>query len=200
MSNLLKKALFISLAVVAVPLAGRAEDLNEIFKRVNDLIAQKNYPKALDELGWAKKEIEKMNSNAVQTYLPDSLGGFTGGKTTVNNAMGMMNIERPYTKGDATVKVSLVGGSGGGAMGGLAAMGKMAAMFGGGEGQETVRIQGRTAMLKTSSAEPELQIFLDSGSVLTFNAESGMSGTDLKAMAEAMKLDDLDKYLRGQAG
>lgn len=179
-----------------------AEELDAIFKRVTELVEQKNYPKALEELTWARKEIEKMNSGSVKNFFPDSLSGYTGGKAEVNNAMGFMNIERTYSKSNKSVRVSLTGGSGGGGgLGGLAQLGKMAAMFGGQEGQDTFRIGGRTAVLNNQEGSaPQLQVFLDSGSVLTLDADDGVPASDLRAMANEIKIDDLDKYLRGQAG
>lgn len=182
-----------------VPAVSRAEDINEIFKRVNELVAKKNYPKALEELTWAKKEIEKMNSSSITTFFPDSLAGFTGEKAEVSNALGMMNVERRYTKGEKALKLSLTGGGPAGALGGLAGLGKMAAMFGGQAGQDTFRVQGRTAMLRDEAGSAELQLFLDSGSMLTLSGEESVSGADLKAVAEALKIEDLDNYLRGQA-
>lgn len=182
-----------------------AEDLNQIFKKVNELIASKNYPKALEELGWAKKEIEKQHLNQLRSYLPDELAGFSGQKFESNSALGFTAIERTYQKsGDpAQIKVSLSGGSGGteAAFGNLAALGKMAAMMGGEGGQETIRVAGRTATLKADegSNSAELTVFLDSGSVLKFEMDNGSKVETLKSLAEAVKINDLDTYLKGQA-
>jgi hypothetical protein len=74
----------------------------------------------------------------------------------------------------------------------------MAAMFGGEAGQDTFRLQGRTAMLRDDGGAPELQVFLDSGSILTLSGDNA-TGAELRGMAEALKLDALDSYLRGQA-
>lgn len=173
-----------------------AEDLNQIFSRVNEFVAKKNYPKALEELQWAKKEIEKLNNSSLTGFLPDEVAGYTGSKAEINSAMGFMNIERTYTKGEASIKLAIQGTSGGGAggMGGLAALGKMAAMFGGEEGQETIRIQGRTSTVK----EDEITIFMDSGAVIQIRNAGAAPASDLKAIADALKLNDIDTYMRGQ--
>jgi hypothetical protein len=191
-------AVVCAFAFVASPTVSHAEDINEIFKRVNEFVTQKNYPKALEELNWAKKEIEKMNSSSLTSFFPDSLAGFTGAKAEVSNALGMTNISRRYSKGEKSVNVSLTGGGPAGALGGLAGIGKMAAMFGGEAGQDTFRLQGRTAMLRDDGGAPELQVFLDSGSILTLSGDNA-TGAELRGMAEALKLDALDSYLRGQA-
>ena len=74
----------------------------------------------------------------------------------------------------------------------------MAAMFGGEAGQDTIRIQGRTAMLRAEEGSPELQLFLDSGSILSLTGSDGATAAELKAITEAIKIDALDNYLRGQ--
>ncbi|MBN8549031.1 MAG: hypothetical protein J0M12_06930 [Deltaproteobacteria bacterium] len=192
------------LALALLPASVRAEDINAIFKKVNDLIAAKNYSKALEELGWAQKELEKMNITQVQSFFPDSLAGFTGSKFEANSALGMTNIEREYSKGSEQIKIALsgssAGGAGAGGLGGLAAFGRMAAMMGGGQGQDTFRISGRTASLQNADGgSPQLQVFLDSGSVLTLEGQNGTTGDSLKSVAEALKINELDNYLRGQS-
>ena len=187
-----------ALISVMVPAFGKAEDLNEIFKRVQEFAAQKNYPKALEELAWARKELEKLNSSSMTSFFPDTLNGYTGEKPQVSNALGMTTIERRYKKSESAVKLSIVSGGAGGAFGGLAEIGKMAAMFGGQPGQDTTRIQGRTAILQENGGYPEMQVFLDSGAVLTISGEDGVDGSVLTSMAEALKLSDIDTYLRGQ--
>lgn len=177
-----------------------AEDVNAIFKKVNDLISAQNYSKALDELKWASKEIEKLHAEKLKTFLPDSVAGFTGDKVQAANALGITSIERNYRQGGSSVKISLtnMGGAAGGAgMGGLAQLGQMAAMFGGTSGIDTFRIQGRTATLENRDQGGDLTVYLDSGSVLKLESSTGVKGDTLKGIAEALKLDDLDKYLKG---
>jgi hypothetical protein len=204
----MKKLLLIAALLISfAPVSSRAEDINTIFRKVNDLITAKNYTKALEELGWAQKEIEKMNLTQIQSFFPDTLAGFTGAKFEANSALGMSNLERQYTKagGTESIKLSLSGsasgGSGAGGLGGLAAFGRMAAMMGGqGAGKDTFRISGRTAQLENEDAgSPQLTVFLDSGSVLSLEASNGTNADTLRSVAEALKINDLDNYLRGQS-
>jgi len=177
-----------------------AEDINEIFTKVNEQVTKKNYAKALEELGWARKELEKLHRERVQSFFPNQLGDFTGGKFEANSALGFTNIERTYSKGENTLRLSLSGESGGGqGLGGLAALGKMAAMFGQQSGQESLRIAGRTATLsqQEGSDSAELMIFLESGSMLKLEQSSGAQGSALKALAEKIDLAGLDGYLKG---
>lgn len=179
-----------------------AEDLNKIFENVNTFIEKKNYTKALEELNWAKNEIGKMHITAIKGFFPDTLAGFTGDKAKSNNVMGMTNVERTYKGTAGQVKVSLVGGTKGGAMGGLAGLGRMAAMMGGQNGQESLRIAGQTATLNTKSSRPELSVFLESGGILKVEGLKGITGDNsaqLKTVAEAIQIAELNKYLSGAA-
>lgn len=187
------------LVLAALLLSSRtviAEDLKTILNKVEQLSSEGNYSKALEELSWAKKELETQYLAKLSTFLPETIGELKGGKVESNSAMGFTNVSRTYTGGSNSVKVQIQGGSAGGAQagfGGLAALGQMAAMFGGQNGQATMRINGRTATSNT--AKGELTVFLEGGSMLTLQKESG--SPDLKAVAEAMKLDEIEKFIKG---
>jgi hypothetical protein len=177
----------------------RAEELDPIFTKVKTLVSSGDYSKALEELKWASKEIEKLNAKKIETFFPDSLNGFTGSKINTGGALGMTNIERTYMKGKDGFQIALtnLGSAAGGALGGLAQLGSMAAMFGGQNGIESVRINGRTAQLDSTGSEPKLTLFLDGGSMLNVEGKGAVKTEDLKAAIEAMKIDDLEKYLKG---
>lgn len=190
-------ALFCVLFLVT---SARGEDLNAIFKRVNDLVAAKNYSKAMDELDWAKKEIEKMHMARVEEFFPGSLSGFNGQKFDTNSVLGFTNIERNYVQGKKTVKLSLTGGTGAGgsALAGFAQLGRMAAMMGGsGSGNEALRIQGRTAMMESVAGSASVTVILDSGSFLKLESKDEVTSEQLKSMVDGIKIDELDTYLKG---
>ena len=195
-SKLLLSILSSAAFVLSVVQPVAAEELAELMKRVQDFAAEGNYAKAMDELSWVQKELEKMHLKKVEEYFPGEVAGYTGGEFSPNAAMGMSNLERVYSKEGEQVKVSLTGSSGSGnPLGGLAGLGKMAAMMGAqGTGMNTFRVDGRTASLN-EQGNPELTVFLDSGSILQF---SGGSAASLKSMAEAFNVGKLDNYLRGQ--
>ncbi|NMC62640.1 MAG: hypothetical protein GYA55_05660 [SAR324 cluster bacterium] len=179
-----------------------AEDINAIFKRVNEFVEKKNYAKAMEELDWAKKEIEKMHVTRVQEFFPDTLGGMKGEKFDSNSMLGFNNVERDYIEGKKKVSVSLTGGTGQGAaaaLGGLAQLGRMAAMFGGGQpGTETLRIHDRTAIVEsTGNNVASVTIMLDSGAILKLESSDGIKADQLKNMAEGIKIEELDSYLKG---
>lgn len=175
----------------------QADELSDIFKKVQELAEKQNFPKALEELAWAKQDLEKKNTSKLQTFLPDQILGYKGGKTEANFALGMMNVEKPYSNDQGSINVSITGGSAGGGagLGGLAQIGKMAALMGAQNGQETVRIAGRTATLElTDETNASLSIFLDSGSILKIE---GAPAETLKNFAGAIKIDAIDSYLKG---
>ncbi|MCB0337865.1 MAG: hypothetical protein KDD62_16220, partial [Bdellovibrionales bacterium] len=134
-------------------------------------------------------------------FFPDKLGNLSGEQFSPNTALGITNLERSYSDGSNKVKLSLTGGSaGGGAFGGLAGIGRMAAMFQGQTpGQETFRIDGRTANLNTQNeTRPELTVFMENGSIISLKTMNGAVKPDeLKTMAEGLKLEQLDSYLKG---
>ena len=185
---------------IRIPTA-TAEDLDTIFGRVKQYAEAKNYTKALDELAWARKELETANMTRVQELFPAEVNGLKAGEFKSNNALGFVNIERSYAGGGGQqITVELTSGTSGAAgasLGGLAQIGKMAAMMGGDMNSNTMRIAGRTASLSIAGSNPELSIFLDSGSVLKLTGAAKTDSATLRKFAEAMKLDDLDNYLRG---
>lgn len=177
-----------------------AEDLTVIFKKVGELVEQKNYPGAISELSWAKEELEKLHQARLKEILPGDVEGFKGNEPEVQSALGFTTLEREYVKGEQTITLSLSGGSGGEAMGGLAGLAKMGMMMGGSQpGMNKVRIGSLTGSLNTSDS-PELTVFLDSGSIVQLRSGDGVKGDFLKKFAEALKLAELDSYLKGAKG
>lgn len=175
-----------------------AEDINEVFKKVNEYVQAKNYPKAMEELSWAQKELEKLHQARLSELLPAEVEGFKGGDTQVQQMMGFSNIEREYTNGDKSIRVAITGTGGTEGMGGLAGIAKMGMMMGATQsGRDQFRIAGRTASLDTTDGSPELSVFLESGSILQLSADEGIDGAALKKFAEALKVADLDSYLKG---
>lgn len=189
---------------VSVPFKSGAEDLDSIFKRVDEFMTAKKYPKALEELAWARKEIEKQHNQQLQAYFPETLLDYKGDKINSNGALGFLSVDREYKKGESTLKVSLSGTSGGdaaGGLGGLAAFGKMAALMQNqAPGNETVRVAGKTATLNinTDSKSGDMSIFLDSGAILRIEMPDNASADTIKKAADALQIEALDKYLLGQ--
>lgn len=192
---------FFALAISALFLSSSvlAEDVKEVLDRVNTLYKEGNYSKALEELEWARKEIEKSNSKSLATLLPDELAGLKGDKAETSSALGITNIERSYSDSkNQKVKVTLTQtGGAGGAMGGLAGLGQMAAMFGAQSGQDVFRIDGMTASMEGEGEGAKLQVFLSSGSILAFDLLEGTNSAILKEMANKIGVANIDKKIKG---
>ena len=209
MENLLRmKSLHTNIIFSALSLCGvlashnttvaYAEDLKPIFDKVQQYYQEKNYAKALEELSWAQKELEKANTQATLGFFPDEVEGFKGGKVENANVFGMTNIERTYKKSSDSIKVSLLGGSKGqqNPLGGLAAMGQMAAMMGG-AGMDSFRMDGRTATLEKQDDSATLTVFLDGGSMMKFEMNGSNDPENLKKFANSFKIADIEKHLKG---
>lgn len=172
-----------------------ADDVDDLIGNVKRFVEEKNYPKALEELTWLKKEIEKLNSASITDKLPKELLGFTGKEAQIQSVMGVTSIKKEYVKDQHIVTCTLTQ-MGGDTMGGLAGIGRMAAAMAG--DQNTVRISGRTAQIEESEYETKLTVFMESGGILELNSTQANFGRSLKQMAEALPLNDLDNYLKGQ--
>lgn len=186
-----------ALAVTTAAQGAQGEDPAKLLDNVAGFVKSGEYPRALEELGWARKSIEALHAARIQTFLPDQLAGLAGQPARSQGAAGLVNISREYVRDSMRVTVSLTDSSSGGA-GGLAGIGRMAAMMGAqGAGMNAFRVQGRTATLDNRApGRTALTLFLDSGALLKLESrdpklEDGL----LTRMAEALPLADIDGYL-----
>jgi hypothetical protein len=186
------------------PLSASAENIDEIFTKVKQYSENQNYPKAIEELAWAEKELQKLHFNKLQSFFPETLGAFKGKPAESQAAFGMSSVEKEYRDGKGILKISLAGGSGGAAnnpMGGIAALARMGQMMGQQPGVETFRIDGRTANLKVNEKykNAELTVFLEGGSILTAKLTKSADGDLLRQAIKQLPLTELDNYLKGAA-
>lgn len=178
-----------------------AEELQALVAKVTSFAEQGNYPKALEELAWVEKELQKRHTDKLTSLLPASISGLEGQPVQAQSALGMSTLERAYGQGGQRIKLSLTGtgSSGAAAGGGLAALGRMGAMMGQQPGTDTFRVDGRTATLRTQGNRSELTLFMESGAILKLEQSGSKDGSALKEAVESMQLDKLDAYLKGQA-
>lgn len=195
---------FFLVIVVCFPLSAQAESIEEIFAKVKDYSDKGNYPKAIEELAWAEKELQKLHFTKLQSFFPDALGSFEGKPAESQAAFGMSSVEKDYQDGNKTLKLTLAGGAGGGQgnpLGGIAALARMGQMMGQQPGVETFRIDGRTANLKVNEKykNAELTVFLEGGSILTAKLSRSAEGEVLREAVKKLPLNELDNYLKGVA-
>lgn len=180
----------------------QAEDLDPIFAKVKEYTAAKNYQKALNELTWAKNEIEKLNVEKLKSFFPDTLAGLKGEEIQANSVMGISNVERGYSGSGFTVKASLtgLGGAGeGNPLGGIAQLGQMAAMFGGQQpGMESFRIGEFSAQGEKTDSNASVTVFTQSGSILKFESSDATKYDTVKEVAKKFDIAGLEKYLKGE--
>lgn len=197
MNRTIVKVLVLSALVVSTPAISRAEEkFEDLLKRAQELKDAGKYSQAMTELGWANKQLEKLQSTKLQEVFPASAGGLTGGEFSANNALGMSVIERVYTGPKVKVKATLTGAasSGGAAegMGMLTGLAGMAAMMGQGPGSDTVRIKGNRGILQTENGNLSLTVPLQSGMMLQIEPEGkGATKEQMIALAEAFNYDSL---------
>jgi hypothetical protein len=196
----MKKTVTLALLCL-LPLRVQAEDINAVFKRVNDLLAQKSYAMALGELGLARQEIEKLHLQRIQAFLPQTVAGFTGGNIRTGGALGVMTVDREYTKGALTLQLGFRGGNSGngpGTFGNIAQLGRVVATTQKQPGVESVRIGAQTGIIKASGPKNTLTLFLESGSVLMVAGPVSATNEELRTFAEALDVVNLEKYLSGK--
>ncbi len=192
----MKLYLSIGLSVLLFSSSAIAEDIKTLLDKVQQYNSEGNYSKALEELTWVKKELETKYMSKLGDFLPETLAGYTGGKVSTSSALGMNQVSKTYKNGANVADIEINSGSAGGAsagMGGLAALGQMAAMFGQQPGQSTLRIKGRTANLQEENGQ--MTLFLDGGTMINIKKSSGT--VDFKAIAEALDFDAIEKFMKG---
>ena len=186
----------------AMPRGVAGEELNAVFKRVNDLMAQKSYARALEELGNARQQIEKLHVDKVKTFFPAGVAGYTGGETKTGGALGIATVDREYTKGASILRLGLRAGSTGGgpgSFGSIAQLGRMVAGMQREPGVENVRIGLQPGLIKLTGNKNTLTLFLESGAVLVVEGHSSATNEELKNFAGALDVVALEKYLSGKS-
>lgn len=181
-----------------------AEDLDKILTRVKELTNSQNFPKAIEELKWAEKEINDLHLARLKSFFPPELEGLKSDpKIETNTALGMVNVERRYSGAGKKLDVSLTGGGAGGMagnpFGGLAGLGKMAAMMGGAgnNGTDTMRIDGRTATVQNKGSSTEMMVFLEGDYFLKLDLKGSSDRDFLKGVVSKFDLKAIESYLKG---
>ncbi|MCG6873386.1 MAG: hypothetical protein LJE84_13965 [Gammaproteobacteria bacterium] len=189
------------LFLAAMPLGAddTRQNIENVMKKSLEYVDKGNFVKAMNELDWAKKDIEKLHVAKLLTYLNDELGGFTGAPVQSSGAMGIMAIARDYRKDDIRVKVTIT--STGAAQGGLAAFGRMAAMMQrGNPNVETFRVGEQTATLESKASRVNLNVFLEAGPMLGLEMRGSQDAQILKDVLADIPVEKMNSYLKGEGG
>jgi hypothetical protein len=179
----------LSLAFVTA-VSAAAQDVGALLDGAKKYAAEKNFPKALEQLGLARVELEKLNSEGLGRFLPDELAGLTGEKAVSNAAAGITNISRSYGKDGQSLKVSLLAGRE------LEKLSRMALVMG--ADPKAFRIQGRTGHLDEKAGATQLTVFMNSGAVLQLKSDKAEQADLLRKAVAGLDLDKIDQYLQGR--
>jgi hypothetical protein len=132
---------------------------------VMKLVEKGDYKAALTEARFCVEVLEQKMQGAVTAHFSESVAGWTRNDLREESVLGMSNITAEYSKGDATLTVSLIGGQGsggafGGALGSIAQMGMM-------QSGKRVRIQGLPA---TIDPQGKVTIQLNDGAFISVSS------------------------------
>ena len=173
-----------------------ADEIDKIAAKVSEYINAGNYPKALEELAWYQKEVEKLHFARILDFFEEELAGYKRQQPKIQSTVRLSTVEAIYSNESEQIKAVLTGSSGGsvGTMGGLAALGHLAAMQGAAAGQDPFRLNGFTATLNHQRRRPELSIFLHSGWILKIVAPDAKTA---RSFANVFPTVELNEYLKG---
>lgn len=182
------------LAPISVGAEEIVDNVEKTFDKAMEYIKKGNFVKAKKELAWAQKDIDKLHTKRLLTYLKDELAGLSGKPVTTSAVLGMLAIQREYVKGDIRVKVSLTSVG----TGGLGAIGRMATMFGqGNPNVENFRVGDHSGTLETARGRLTMTIYLEAGPILKLEMRGSEDKNLLQDMRKDIPLDELNKYLKG---
>lgn len=171
------------------------EDLDDILARFDEYVEASNYPKALEELEWARRALAKAHAERISALFPARLGEFDGQAPERQEVLGMTTHTRRYTRADGgSLEVVLTEGGQGNP--GLAALGQLSKLLGAQVNAEPVRVDGLTGTLlpDDGNGNAAFTISLNAGATLR------ISGRDAEAVTQAARefgVATLDAYLSG---
>ncbi len=155
---------------------------------------QENYTKAIEELSWLKKALQKLHLNKLESFFANDLNGYEGQQVANKTAFGFSTISRKYVGENNSVNVVLMRGE---SSRGLAALREVATLFQGGKMvRDTFRIKGRAAVLESRENDmSSLTVSLKSGASLRFDISGDVDHDVLRTMGESFPIEQLDDYL-----
>jgi len=172
--------------------AQSVEDATEACSEATRLIAEKDIDGALEEARWCVESLQQVKQQKTLAVLPDEVNGFIAGDISENMLMGMMMIERSYTRDDDTITVSMSSGAVSGALAGLT---QMALGLGGGGGKK-MRIQKRSVIdMSEAEGKASYMVQLKSGGMLSIGSDE-LSPEAVLPFIKAFPIIDIDDAMR----
>lgn len=183
--------------LLSTPL-GAQETLEEVLERFDSFVSEGNYVKALEELEWARRAIEKAHHARIESLFPSHMSGFVAQEMERQEFFGIQNYSRRYRDASGReILVTLLGDGMGGA--GFAALEQLARMLGAQLSAEALRIDGLGATLVAPDEEGNvvLTVRLESGATLQMRMPDG-DGDVVLGAAREFGIKRLDDYLAGR--
>lgn len=152
---------------------------------------------AIEEATWCLTGLKQLKEEIKLSLLPDVIDGFEGGEIDNQNIMGMVIIERVYTRDSDTIAMTLTSTSkeATGAIGALAELSKLFTVMEGASaaagGGKKIRIQKRTVMVSDEGSHGALSVELKSGGSLEVES-SDLNSDELIAFMREFPIAELD--------
>ncbi len=162
-----------------------------------DLAADGDVDVAIEEARWCLDVLEQIRRDAALAVFPDSQGEWLGGELDNQSAMGMTLLARSYTRADQSIEVSITTGAAGS---GLAALAQLGASLGaslGATADARFRVQRRTVIDMTSSADEEVHFLIElrHGGVMSVQSDNA-SKSEVRRFLEGFPVAEIDDALK----
>lgn len=193
--NLLLAFVVLTFAMQARSIADdkTVDNVKKAFDKAMEYIEKGNYVKASKEVEWARKDIDKLHTQRLLTYLKDELAGLKGKPIKSTAILGMVSVERDYTKGSTNVKVAITtAGAGIGALSQIAAMAQRS-----NPNAENFRVGDHTGLIEVQRGRTSMTVLLEAGPFLKLEMRGASDKKILHDMLNEISIDELNKYLKG---
>jgi hypothetical protein len=178
--------------------AAQADPLADAFARIRESDAAGNYPKAMKEAEAVHRELHGRHLRKLRGFLADEVAGFRGEPWGADAPAGAQGVSRSYRKGNLSIEAALQEFSATQrAMLDMAQWGmRMGAQMLG----ESLSLEGCPANLESRAGQDSAAMTVELGrhARLRLELRGSEDGAVLKAFAGALRLGELDRYLRAE--
>jgi hypothetical protein len=183
------------IALITLFVAGPAvaDDITDSIKEALDYYKNGDFTEAVSNLNYAAQLIQQKKGGSLESFLPEPLKGWkaedTSSQAAAAGIFGGVTAEREYTKGDASVSVTIVTDSP--MIQGMAVMFTNPA-FAVSDGGKMEKIAGQRAIVKYSSADKsgDIQIMVASRFLISIDG-SDVNKSELKKYAAGINYKKL---------
>jgi hypothetical protein len=172
--------------------AATMDEIKEATDALIEFIEKGDYKKAQGKVDFLSAALNEFDFDVKKKFFKDDLAGFIGGEMSAQSVMGISVIERTYTRGGKTVKVSLTDLVASAGPAGLAAMDQMF-----GQQQATFRLPGRVAASVTNQGGLT-EITATIGRSIFRVESSNTKEEKVKEVANAFPIKELLDYVEGR--